>query len=98
MTAAIYLKDRTGSMKGVPVENFSFNIDTDKLNTVKTRLRELQKGYCEGSVDRPRIGAIEIPREGKKPIKTIYAESEADFFYIAYLGMKIKDEHLPKKA
>lgn len=91
MTAAIFLKDRVGVERPKAVENFTFDIDKDGLNTVKARLLELQKGYCEGANDKPKIGMHEIKNEktGKK-IKTIYAESEVDFFYIAYLGMIVK--------
>lgn len=91
MTAAIFLKDRIGVIKSLPIENFEFDIDKDQLKTVKKRLIELQRGYCEGPNDRPRIGMKELEnKKTGKSIKTIYAESEVDFYYIAYLGMKIK--------
>lgn len=91
MTAAIFLKDRIGTTKSEPIENFEFDIDKDQLKTVKERLLELQRRYCEGPNDRPRIGMKElVNKKTGKTIKIIYAESEVDFFYIAYLGMKIK--------
>lgn len=96
MYAAIFLKDRTGIESSTPIENFKFDIDTDGLKTVKARLKELQSGYCEGKGDKPKIGMSETNSKvtpGKK-IKLIYAESEVDFFYIAYLAMTIST--LPK--
>lgn len=90
MTAAIFLRDRVGVDKPQAIENFQFDIDKDGLKTVQAKLLELQKGYCEGS-EKPKIGMAELqnPKTGKK-IKTIYAESEVDYYYIAYLGMTIK--------
>lgn len=94
MNAAIFIKDRTGQEKSVPVENFEFDIDKG-LDDVKMKLIELQFGYCEGPGDRPRVKVQEI-KKGNKIIQCIYAESEADFFHIAFLGHKINFEKLKK--
>jgi len=93
MNAAIFLRDLIpGGAKLQPVETFTFDIDNGGLNAVKDRLRELQKGYCNPG-ERIKIGA----REEKKillgkVVKTIYATSEVDFSYVAFLGLKLKKD------
>jgi hypothetical protein len=97
MTAAIFLKDAINPRKGIPVENFPFDINEDKLETVKARLIELQKGYCEGAVDRPRIIPQTVVTTDGKKIKSLAAVSQANFYYVAFLGMKIKENALLKQ-
>lgn len=86
-TAAIYCKDRIREQKPKAIETFSFEDEKE----LTARLKELQKGYCEGANDRPSIGRASFPHKlTGKIIKLIYAESQADFFHVAYIGMRLK--------
>ncbi len=92
MIAAIFLKDRMNMKESKPIENFTFDVLKDGIEPVKTRLKKLQSGYCEKGDSKPKIRLAEVDSKktpGKK-IKIIYAESEADFFYVAYLATNIK--------
>lgn len=84
MTAAIFLRDAVGPMKPKAVETFTYSEE----NELKDRLRELQKGYCEVGDDRPKIK--KGVRNGRN---VIWAFTDcSDFFYIAYVGMRLKIE------
>lgn len=90
ITAAIFIKGLSFD-KPVPVENFAFT----SLDQVKSRLCELQKGYCEGKEKITIIpGLSKNPKTGKI-IKCVAAVSESDFSYVAYLAMRIKESALP---
>lgn len=87
MNAAIFLKDKFDNKFFERVENFTFDIDKDKLNTVKARLIELQKGYCQN--EKPKINLSNVTLKDKV-YKAIFSESDSDFFYVAILGAKFK--------
>jgi len=90
MTAAILLSGLDAIERPEPIMNFEFDIDKDKLETVKAKLIELQKGYCvEG--EKPKIRMGEKKMLNGKLVKFIEAYSTSDYSYIAFLGMKIKE-------
>jgi len=84
MTAAIFIKDAMGIVKPTPVETFTFQGE----QSLKDHLHALQKGYCADSSDRVSVKEMTI-KNGKR---VVYAESDADFFHIAYIGMKLKQQ------